>query len=86
MAKKNRNKIIVPEARQELDQLKAKVAGASKPEDAALEVAKELGIPMKDGYNGQLTSAEAGKVGGKIGGGMVRELVKMTQESIKKDR
>ena len=39
---------------------------------------------MKDGYNGQLTSADAGKVGGKIGGSMVKELVKMTQESIKK--
>lgn len=50
------------------DQLKAKVSGTSKPEDAALEVAKELGIPLKDGYNGKLTSDEAGKVGGRIGG------------------
>ena len=86
MSKKNRNKILVPEARQELDQLKAKVSGTSKPEDAALEVAKELGIPLKDGYNGQLTSADAGKVGGKIGGSMVKELVKMAQESIKKNQ
>ena len=86
MAKKNRNKLLVPEARQELDQLKAKVSGTSKPEDAALEVAKELGIPLKDGYNGKLTSAEAGKVGGRIGGSMVKELVKMAQESIKKDQ
>ena len=76
MAKKNRNKILVPAARQELDELKAKVTGTSKPGDAALEVAKELGIPLKDGYNGQLTSFEAGKVGGKIGGSMVKELVK----------
>ena len=83
MANKNRNKILVPEARQQLDQLKAKVTGTSKPEDAALEVAKELGIPLKDGYNGQLTSAEAGKVGGKIGGSMVKELVKMAQEKLK---
>ena len=85
MAKKNRNKILVPEARQELDQLKAKVSSANKPESAALEVAKELGIPLKDGYNGKLTSAEAGKVGGKIGGSMVKELVRMAQENIKKD-
>ena len=84
MANNNRNKILVPEARQQLDQLKAKVSGTSKPEDAAVEVAKELGIPLKDGYNGQLTSAEAGKVGGKIGGSMVKELVKMAQESIRK--
>ena len=40
MANKNRNKILVPEARQQLDQLKAKVTGTSKPEDTALEVAK----------------------------------------------
>lgn len=86
MANKNRNKILVPEARQQLDQLKAKVIGTGNPEDAALEVAKELGIPLKDGYNGQLTSAEAGKVGGKIGGSMVKALVKMAQESIKKDQ
>ena len=85
MAKKNRNKILVPEARQELDLLKAKVIGTAKPEDAALEVAKELGIPLKEGYNGKLTSAEAGKVGGRIGGNMVKELVKMAQENLRKD-
>ena len=84
MARKNRNKILVPESRQALDQLKAKVSGTSKPEDAALEVAKELGIPLKEGYNGKLTSEEAGKVGGRIGGNMVKELIKMAQESMKK--
>jgi len=84
MARKNRNKILVPESRQALDQLKAKVSGTSKPEDAALEVAKELGIPLKEGYNGKLTSEEAGKVGGRIGGNMVKELIKIAQESMKK--
>lgn len=86
MAKKNRNKILVPEAKEELDLLKAKVTGSSNPEVAALEVAKELGISLNEGYNGQLTSFEAGKVGGKIGGSMVKELVKMAQESLKKDQ
>lgn len=86
MAKRNRNKLLVPESRQQLDQLKAKVSGTNKPEDAALEVAKELGIPLKEGYNGKLTSEEAGKVGGRIGGNMVKELVRMAQESIKKDQ
>ena len=86
MARKNRNKILVPEARENLDQLKAKVSGTNKPEDAALEVAKELGIPLKDGYNGKLTSEEAGKVGGRIGGSMVKELVRMAQENMKKDQ
>ena len=83
MAKKNRNKLLVPESRQELDQLKAKVSGTSNPENAAIEVAKELGISLKEGYNGKLTSEEAGKVGGRIGGSMVKELVKMAQESMK---
>ena len=85
MSKKNRNKILVPEARQQLDELKAKVSGTNNPEDATLEVAKELGIPLKEGYNGQLTSAEAGKVGGRIGGSMVKELVKMAKQKMKKD-
>lgn len=86
MAKKNRNKILVPEAKQELDLLKAKVTGSSSPEVTALEVAKELGIPLKEGYNGKLPSFEAGKVGGKIGGSMVKELIKMAQESLKKEQ
>ena len=85
MGRKNRNKILVPEARQQLDELKAKVVGTKKPEDAKLEVAKELGIPLKEGYNGQLTSEEAGKVGGRIGGSMVKELVKMAQQKLKND-
>lgn len=86
MAKKNRNKILVPEAKQELDLLKAKVTGSSNPEVTALEVAKELGISLNEGYNGELTSFKAGKVGGKIGGSMVKELVKMAQESLKKEQ
>ena len=86
MAKKKPNKILVPEAKQELDLLKAKVTGSSNPEVTALEVAKELGISLNEGYNGQLTSFEAGKVGGKIGGSMVKELVKMAQESLKKEQ
>ena len=85
MGRKNRNKILVPEARQQLDELKAKIVGTNNPDDAKLEVAKELGIPLKEGYNGQLTSAEAGKVGGRIGGSMVKELVKMAQQKMKND-
>ena len=82
MARKNRNKLLVPEARKQLDQLKAELMGTNNPEDAKFEVAKELGIPLKEGYNGQLTSAEAGKVGGRIGGSMVKELVKMAQQKL----
>lgn len=85
MGRNNRNKILVPEARKELDELKAKVTGANNPEEAKLEVANELGIPLRSGYNGELTSAQVGKIGGKIGGNMVKELVKMAQESMKRN-
>lgn len=78
-----RNKILVPEAREELDKLKAKLNLQNKPENVKYEVAKEQGIPLKHGYNGDITTRQAGKIGGKIGGGMVRELVKMAQQSLK---
>lgn len=67
-------------------EIKAKVTSSSNPEVTALEVAKELGISLNEGYNGELTSFEAGKVGGKIGGSMVKELIKMAQESLKKEQ
>lgn len=55
-----------------------------KPNDVKYEVAKEQGIPLKEGDNGQLTSKQAGKIGGPIGGNMVKEMVKMAQEQLKK--
>lgn len=79
-----RNKILVPEARQALDDLKAQVAGTMKPEDAKFETAREVGVPLSKGYNGGLTTREAGKIGGQLGGGMVRELIKMAQENLRK--
>ncbi|MCL2839153.1 MAG: alpha/beta-type small acid-soluble spore protein [Defluviitaleaceae bacterium] len=45
------NKTSVPEARAALNQFK-------------YEVANEIGVPLKQGYNGDLTSAQAGYVGG----------------------
>ncbi|MCH6268707.1 MULTISPECIES: alpha/beta-type small acid-soluble spore protein [Neobacillus] len=79
-----RNKILVPEARSGLDQLKAKVVQAQRPEDAKFEAAEEVGVPLSKGYNGKLTSEQAGKVGGRLGGSMVRELVKMAQQNLSK--
>ena len=35
-------------------------------ENMKYEVAKEVGVNLKDGYNGDLTSKEAGKIGGNI--------------------
>ncbi len=75
-----RRKILVSEARQGLDDLKAKIAGTKNPEEAKFEVAKEMGVPLKKDYNGELTS----KQNGKIGGGMVKELIKMAQENLGK--
>jgi len=79
-----RNKILVKEARKGLDQLKAKVAGTNNPEQAKFEAAAEVGVPLKQGYNGKLTAEQAGKVGGRLGGSMVKELVKMAQENLDK--
>ena len=45
------NRVSVPEARAALDQFK-------------YEVANEIGVPLKQGYNGDLTSAQNGYVGG----------------------
>ncbi len=43
-----------------------------------MEVASELGVPLKDGYNGDLTSAQNGSVGGE----MVRQMIRRQEESM----
>ena len=53
MASKNTNKINVPEARAAMDKFK-------------MEAASEVGVNLKEGYNGDLTSREAGSVGGQM--------------------
>ena len=55
---KSNNQINVPEARQAMNNMKQ-------------EVANELGINLKQGYNGDLSSKDAGH----IGGNMVRKMV-----------
>ena len=47
------NSINVPEARSAMDRFKMEAAG-------------EVGVNLKDGYNGDLTSREAGSVGGQM--------------------
>ncbi|EIT83652.1 small acid-soluble spore protein alpha/beta type [Fictibacillus macauensis ZFHKF-1] len=79
---------LVPEAREALDQLKAKVmreAGyTGMPDTVKFEVAKEVKVPLKEGYNGTLTAREAGTVGGQIGGRMVSELIRQAKEQLNK--
>lgn len=42
------------------------------------EVASELGVNLKDGYNGDLTSREAGSIGGE----MVKQMIKKQEEQM----
>ena len=53
MSSKNNNQINIPEAREAMDQFK-------------MEAAREVGVDLKKGYNGHLTSREAGSVGGQM--------------------
>lgn len=55
------------------------------PDHVKYEVAEEQGIPLEKGDNGQLTSRQAGKVGGPIGGNMVKEMISMAKEQMKKN-
>ncbi|GAA0499580.1 hypothetical protein GCM10008986_28480 [Salinibacillus aidingensis] len=80
MTERNNNKILVPEARQGLDHLKAQVAHTNSPDEAKYEIAEEQGIPLQHGDNGDLKAKDAGKIGGEIGGNMVREMIKMAEE------
>lgn len=77
-----RNKILVPEARNGLDQLKARVTNSTDSNNVKYEVAEEEGVLLSNGYNGELKSKDAGKIGGNIGGSMVRELVKIAQQQM----
>ncbi|MGD8191726.1 small, acid-soluble spore protein, alpha/beta type [Brevibacillus ginsengisoli] len=76
----SRNKPLIPGARTGLDQLKARLQNVSDPEQAKYEVASELNIPLQHGYNGNLTSHDAGRIGGKLGGSMVKEMIRAARK------
>lgn len=65
MSSKNSNKINVPEARAAMDKFK-------------MEAAAEVGVNLKEGYNGDLTSREAGYVGGY----MVKRLIEQAEHQM----
>lgn len=50
------------------------------------EVAQELGIPLRPGYNGDIKARDAGriggKIGGKIGGQMVRRMIQFAEQQM----
>jgi small acid-soluble spore protein D (minor alpha/beta-type SASP) len=88
---KRRRRLLVPEASQQVNQFKTEVmaqkgynVSPNAPELVKYEVAKQLNVPLKKGYNGTLTSKQAGQVGGEIGGQMVKEMIKLAKNNLKK--
>ena len=62
----SKNKIVVPEAREAMDRFK-------------MEAAAEVGVNLKQGYNGDLTSKQAGSVGGQ----MVKKMIEQYEQIAK---
>lgn len=48
------------------------------------EVAAELGIPLDQGHNEDLTTRQVGQIGGKIGGAKVKKLIEMAEAQMAK--
>ena len=65
MANSSRNQKVVPEAREALNKFK-------------YEVASEVGVTLKEGYNGDIASKDAGKIGGQ----MVRKLIETAERQM----
>ncbi|BBH22791.1 hypothetical protein Back11_41360 [Paenibacillus baekrokdamisoli] len=89
MARRGRRRLIVPGAEAQMSAFKADVmrregyaVNSNRPDDVKYEVAKSLGIPLEPGFNGDLTTESAGKIGGQIGGAMVKELIRMAQQKL----
>ena len=66
MSTKNTNKLNVPQARAAMDKFK-------------MEAANEVGVNLKQGYNGDLTSKQAGSIGGQ----MVKKMIESYENSMK---
>jgi hypothetical protein len=60
------NRVLVPQAKEGLNKFK-------------MEAAREVGTNLKEGYNGDLTSREAGSVGGQ----MVKKMVESYEQNLK---
>ena len=63
---KSNNNAVITEAREALDKFK-------------MEAASEVGVDLKQGYNGHLTSREAGSVGGQ----MVKKMIEEYERNMK---
>ncbi len=62
----NSNKVLVPEAKEALNKFKMEAAG-------------EVGVNLKQGYNGDLTAKQAGSIGGQ----MVKKMIENAEHSMK---
>ena len=65
MANTNSNKKLVPEAMSAIDKFK-------------YEVASEVGVNLKEGYNGDISSRDAGR----IGGNMVKKMIQQVENNM----
>ena len=65
MSNRSSNRAVIPEAKSALDRFK-------------YEVASEIGVPLKDGYNGDLTSRQNGSVGGY----MVKKMIEAQEKQM----
>ena len=63
---KNSNRLVVPGAREAMDKFK-------------MEAANEVGVNLKQGYNGDLTSKQAGSIGGQ----MVKKMIQQYENGLK---
>ena len=66
MSNSNSNKMMVPNAREAMNKFK-------------MEAANEVGVNLKQGYNGDLTSKQAGSVGGQ----MVKKMIESYENGLK---
>lgn len=62
----NSNRSVVPEAREALNKFK-------------YEVASEVGVSLKQGYNGDISAKDAGKIGGQ----MVKKMIEQSEHNMK---
>ena len=65
MSKNNNNQLNIPQAREAMDKFK-------------MQAAQEVGVNLTNGYNGHLTSREAGSVGGQ----MVKKMIEAYEQGL----
>ena len=84
MARRGSNRRVVPEAN--LAPVYSEVARqhgfTGRPQDLKFFLAQRMNIPFDPGYNGNLLSRDAGRIGGNIGGPMVREMIRLAESQL----